>query len=863
MVFQRKDKIILFSLVALVGIILLASLLSSGDVVSEDQLRAELKTLSDEELTALASGDSGAIAGLATKRVARTPVAARASPAQVAAAARQVQASSRSVAVKKSSSMMDVVAANARVRSQAGRAGYAAAQRSRDQAMSASWENLRLADNEKSKITVVSNGINLGCLQLQAELEKNLGNSFPTEIRDMPASCFTDDIIRDQLFYEYCDEVTSLRAKDGVSMPGWVPAQKIARQSVCLSEKQTAKLSAALRSGTNTVLGTLNAFGYENAQGNFLNLMLPAYLLIYDVDKHRGKDSGLYQLFKEHKQKMKDEVRSKGWATEKMMLYDRVSGQLVGAPVCKGNARDNCASPSALLNSLRPGALNDGHCQFGDMVQQGSKVVPETGEESYSCPTSLCGGGLMDPMQAGAAGGAAPGKQADAAKGPGFGAETLGGQWGAEATGSENTMAQSLCGSLANPGNGGFAGMGIFGDESCLSASVFPSDADIAAGRVQNQANQQRSQMVACIGAADAREQAAGAGALQPGQRRDTMSLQRGNPLSGGCGLASDIQVGRVKLDGHGTGTQVNKYFGKNMDSTTTITTKFADGKVDKIDTKTDYVYQNEDGSSRTETHSSSYDGEGKCTSGCDEPDLSQSQAKAAAEDAEKAAAEAKEAKGTGASSCADPDSCSSSCTGANEQASFSGDCMGSQAAQDHPGFAGAQQGPGRAGPVSNPGAPGADRNPVNRDAAAAGSCRAMGSGSDNVCAQVMCGESSNMAANTGMANVGGMAVSEGGRAGTGSGGGRGAPRDSIGVTGNNPARNQALLNSLACCGIGGVNLQRQMTLNRGCEVMRCANEDNGGDCSCTGSPDASPNGPGLEAGGGLGGEGGPAAARR
>ncbi len=868
---MTKFPIVVFGIVAIVVGVMFAFSFSSDSSVDQAQLEAELGSLSDEELAVFASGDSNAMAGLAVKSGVSKAVA-HAPRRQVAAAAAAVQARTRSVSVKKSSAVQDAVAANNQVRNQAGQAGYGIASQNREQAMSAAWSGFRLSESDRSKTLVVSNTLNLGCIQLQSELEKQLGATFVTEIRDMPVSCFNEDIMRDQLFYQYCDEVTSLQAKDGTSMPGWVPAQKIARQTACLSEKQTAKLSAALRDGTNAVLGTLRGFGYENAQGNFLNLMMPAYLLVYDVDKHRGKDSGLYQLFKQHKQLLKDTVRTKGWATEKMMFYDRASGQLVGARVCKGNENSNCVNGMTLLNSLRPGTLNDGHCPLGAMVAQGSKMIPETGEEAFTCPTSPCGMDMMNPAGAGARGGAGPGKQAGAAKGPGIeqGLTGLNGQWGAESTGTEQSMAASLCGSLANPANSGFAGMGVFGNDACMGSSVFPSDADIAAGRVQNGANAQRNQMVACIGASDAREQAAGQGALQPGQRRDTMSLQRGNPMSGGCGLAGETHEGRTKLNNKGGTTKVNEYYGDTMDATITITTKLNDkGDVESVNAHTIETHRKEDGSETKESHTSTYDREGKCTGGCNEPVISETEADDAVKEAEDLA------KGTGATSCANPESCSSSCTGANEQATFSGDCMGSEVASQHPAFAGAQQGPGRAGPVVNPGREG-NGGQVPRDpaAAASGVCRAMNSGSDNVCAQVMCGESSNMAANTGAANIGGMAVKiDGGRgegSGDGNGGGRGGPADSVRVSGGDSgARAQGFLNSLACCGLSGANLQRQITMNRGCAVMRCA--DDTGDCSCTASGADAGATPGREggsgglgggAGGGLGGEDGPQAGR-
>ncbi len=340
------------------------------------------------------------------------------------------------------------------------------------------------------------------------------------------------------------------------------------------------------------------------------------------------------------------------------------------------------------------------------------------------------------------------------------------------------------------------------------------------------------------------------------------MELQRGNPLGGGCGMSAETGSFKVFQSKGVAVLNEKKALGSD-----TYTVKF---DKDKNPTGMNVKSYDQGGN---QVSSFNYNADGKAEKGADgkakcaddpcsvHSTLPDHEAKQKMEDAKKAAEEdaKKKAAPAGASSCANPDSCSSSCSGANEQATFGGNCMSSEAAAAHPEFGGAPQGADRAGPQVNPGAGGDDRNRAPRDPNAASQCRARGgSGSDNTCAHVMCGENSNMAANTGAANIGGMAVEI--RVGGGRGGGEaGGGVDSSPIS---PARAQAGLNTLACCGVASAQLSRAITLNRGCQEMRCADSENGGDCSCVSSP-TPPPGRGGVGGGEPEGPAARAAARR
>ena len=286
---------------------------------------------------------------------------------------------------------------------------------------------------------------------------------------------------------------------------------------------------------------------------------------------------------------------------------------------------------------------------------------------------------------------------------------------------------------------------------------------------------------------------------------------------------------------------------GVATDSITVYDMQMNNGKATGADVTTKY-YDHNTGDQTGEAHST-HDTDGKCVSNCQEPAASKQDAKKAQDDAEakakkdadakakadadaKKAADAKAKPAAGASSCASPDSCSSSCTGANEQATFSGNCMSSQEAAAHAQFSGNRV---NQDPLVNPGAGNDDRAAGENQACSSGQ-----SGEANVCAQINCGggdQSNELAAQE----------SDGGSSGSGNG-----PSSEVVTGGLSGARVTSALNSIACCGMNRVQLQQAFRSQAACAVMQCAQDT--GACSCGGlnaNGDGVPHRDGPSLGGG------------
>ncbi len=843
-------------------LILIAFYASNKSDASEQELVEQIKTLSSDDLKALSAlspeEPPGAIAGLATASRNKVKVGRVSAPAnQAAQAARTVLNERATVKTNKNNYMTELKTLNDQVRSMNGPSGSIAKQQ-RDQAAMTMMSELGRTKLDFSKNNIISEQVNLGCILLQAHLENELGRTYRTEITGLPQHCNQEDIIKDQLIYNYCAEITSMQSKNKIDEAGWVPLQGIARQTACLSEKQVAKLSKSLHSGSITVGNQLAGFGREEAKSSFLTLMTPVYILIFDADKHRGAASDMYKLLSENKNTIKTTIQSKGYPSSKVALYDRVTGQLVGAKICKAQDEIHCANPSTLMDSVDLLSIGSGSCQLGDMVANGPKPFDAQGAKlGYTCPSSPCGG-------AGATGGAggqammqAGGKQAGAAK---PGQRDMMQQAGPQGAAAQNgigqqSLMQSMCSTPQS--NGGFGAM--MGDDGCM-ASLFTQQV-AALENAQNGAARQMECMTTQI--AGMNSPAADPFASAEGMRQQSQA-QRGNPLGGGCELSA----------GSGDGVwSKSKYGYTSKDTQTSGNTKeertwnviFKNGEIDHTVVK-DRTTRN--GAPVDQTWRFDKDGSTQCSGDCgNDPtppatDNEVKQKEAEAEAKAKADREAAaKAPAPAAASCADPDSCSSSCTGPNQQAINSGQCSAG-AAQPQGGPPAQGQAPGRAGVAGQPQqGDNARGGAVNNLFITTGTCSSPnGQGSEgSVCAQVRCGESS-MAANSGAANMGGMAfVTD--SIGGGRRGGSGGEVVISGGTGRGAARLQQSLN---CCGLNAGALQRSMTMDRQCEAMRCA--EDAGDCSCDGTANA-PVPAGLGGEGGTPGvgtpDGGPAAARR
>lgn len=801
--------LILAVLVIIVGVGLITNR-QSPDIVDE-QLESKLSELSNEELTTIITQaeQTGPFAGQAT-RVRGVSTSVRAA----GVAAKTVMNNRRTFVAKRSSyapQLMQVSEELSRAKSGSSEHGQATSRR--DTILSLAWAVIDSQESERYANLVVDEPVLLACNQLQAELESRLDTTYQTTINGLPGSCYGDDIIANQLLLKYCQEIVQSTSESS-NMPGWDYIVRIAAQASCLDEKKLATLTQTIADIDRDVIKPQLETTVSGSHPFYLRVMFPAFLMLHDADKHRGEHAGIYKLFNNNKNQLTSIINEKGWAMQKVVFYDREKEQgdkVVGMEFCTPDKTNDCADPKILLNSLDGKTMQRGDCPLGSMVAQGAQTLDEQdNQKGYVCPSVQCGGGENDRRQGAAAlpgqvqqganarrsvRSAVPNAVADAAQqadsprtasgqSAGTIAHQFSDQW-TQMTDRDALIAGQFCrnSQLGGGARGGFANK--FANE-CQSEGINRALASSQRGRQGN--------WMQCSDHISGRDQEYGRGAEQ----ERTMAAVSGGPAGRNClsvGEESEVRTGdwnRAQRGGttiYTRTTVIRRYESIGVDnsghtkagrltSATEITEekRFNGAGAYEGGSKTTST-ENAEGI-QTDGQSISYRADGNMQRASEgeikdkdkkqdkkEPKEETEAEKKAREKKEKA--EAAKKKASSSSMCADPSSCSDSCTGMNQQALAAAEnCQIQAGAADISGAVGRPK-PGEVpqfgrGPVDPSGEDADVHMTAAQHMARSGSCMASSS-VNSECGLVMCGEAASGA-------IAGHAVAAGPRSPMGAG---------------------------------------------------------------------------------------------
>lgn len=300
---------------------------------------------------------------------------------------------------------------------------------------------------------------------INEELTTEFGSSLT---KDMPAACSRKYNVG-KMFHNYI--VFSLEEGNENAMNEIIV--ELTTLSACISEYDAGELDHAIGTAFREVLIR------DALRGNFETLGLPPMMVIYDVTKHFGEGSVIYQMIDEDRDRIKTYVKESGLPLDQILMFDRVSGEVVGIPVCAAGYEgdpDNCFRADVFVDSLTPLGLGLGDCPFSGMIDQGVQEFdgPEGfgTEERYHCTPQICGN----------------------VAGSNENARELEQLWGDELGGDDTEMMAGLDTCRGDPAaRGGASGGGAIGAISsklgaggCFTAQVFGNAANLGSDDTLN-----------------------------------------------------------------------------------------------------------------------------------------------------------------------------------------------------------------------------------------------------------------------------------------------------------------------------------------------------------------------------------------
>ena len=495
MLFMNK-RLIIFSILSI-----LMLLVTACETVSDEQLNSELQQLSDDELNALVKEgeveEQKALAGQAVNRNRLVQVGRFRSPAN------RVQ----QTAVQVLAQRKPFVAIT----------GMTSAQIKRSTSAQA-WSSIRVPRGDFN--VLLNEPLRVAAWTFQTELERQLGRSFVSEVIGLPSSYYQKDLLSNDLFYGYVEEITDLSKLNKLNVnskpAGWNSSEKIAEQTMALSENQIVRLENAMVNAYDVVFREMDNRNLGYLKPHFLRAMLQPTLLVVDVTKYRGSNSALVRFLQRHETEIANILTEKGLPNNALFVYDRIDGALVAVSGIDGKA---------LANSFEMESIGLGDCSLAYMVSSGKKnvgiprgrgraqrIIDDPGRmpevrgvgvrddaeaDAYVCPSMVC-----DKVNANAK-------------------NSLAGKWGPEANEEQfERMLQQNC----KPSNEK-RGADIQGiNRDIITDSCFAGEAKVP--------ENSRNKMLAC--ASEKRQDVAVGGA-----NADSIKGMRGTPMGRDCMLSS------------------------------------------------------------------------------------------------------------------------------------------------------------------------------------------------------------------------------------------------------------------------------------------------------------------------------------
>jgi uncharacterized membrane protein YphA (DoxX/SURF4 family) len=203
------------------------------------------------------------------------------------------------------------------------------------------------------------------------------------------------DVVADQMLLRYFQALADRRnegeADQGQAVQNQVGAVRaladLARQSACLSERQSAWLASDLYWSYEELRGFLRLNGLERLVPYVAQAGAAPLLLFYDVEKYRGITSPLGRWFVENREWLQQGVltRRLPLLADGLWLYDRRTGHLIGYRPVGRTADENDVELAVFLDSIvSPSNLGRRDCSFAEMIERGPSA------HGYLCVGSVC-----------------------------------------------------------------------------------------------------------------------------------------------------------------------------------------------------------------------------------------------------------------------------------------------------------------------------------------------------------------------------------------------------------------------------------------------------------------------------------------
>jgi hypothetical protein len=238
---------------------------------------------------------------------------------------------------------------------------------------------------------LISRPLALAMLDLHIEVRRSVGGSFHTVVPGLVSDqgC-RGDLVSERMLHVYGSSAAA--PLGATASPTTDTLDALAHQIACLGAAQLAELEHALADGFDRVSQRMEQRNLDSLVPAFARLVAPVQVLVLDARKHRGAASRAWAWFSTYGPFLEQDVTRAGWATEKLLLWNRRQGVLVGYPPCVGKAfTPQCVDVLAFIKSLGdPQALGMGDCGLAGMVGRGPDQLKQG--IRYTCPTQECQG---------------------------------------------------------------------------------------------------------------------------------------------------------------------------------------------------------------------------------------------------------------------------------------------------------------------------------------------------------------------------------------------------------------------------------------------------------------------------------------
>jgi hypothetical protein len=199
------------------------------------------------------------------------------------------------------------------------------------------------------------------------------------------------DLVADSLLLEYVKTLFQNNGADEGRDGRIATVQSlanIARQTVCIGGRQSARAASALVSSYNYVASSLRFARLDHVLPSLAQAASNPLLLFYDVERFRGLDSPLARWFAENHTSLSEGARTGRSPAQWMALwlYDRRTGRMVGYGAGDGRRADeNTVDLGAFWRSITSSTnMGDMSCSFSEMIERGALT------DGYACLGSGC-----------------------------------------------------------------------------------------------------------------------------------------------------------------------------------------------------------------------------------------------------------------------------------------------------------------------------------------------------------------------------------------------------------------------------------------------------------------------------------------